>query len=369
MDASVLTVYAALAGCGAVGWWWRTQESHSPRLQHPGWRVLTMIPTLFGISLVTFALVHLAPGDPGAASLESAASRGALSAEVIAQNRRLFHLDLPLFLNLEAGASGALTETRYAHWLGRFLRLDLGVSQHDQRRVSDKLAEALPRTFLLGGLALLLSWACGIPAGIFGALHRGKRADRALSLLLFAVYSVPVFFSASLLLLVFGGVGMLDWFPLQGLASPDASSLSLLARLFDLAWHLALPTFCLAYGTIAVLARQQRAALADALGKDYVRTARAKGLSRRAVVGHALRNALLPMITLLGLQIPTLVAGSVLVEQIFGIPGMGLLTYEAVLHRDYPTILAVASLSALITLGGLLLSDLLYAVADPRTVA
>ena len=170
-----------------------------------------------------------------------------------------------------------------------------------------------------------------------------------------------------LLIMLFGGVGLLDVFPIHGLSSPNAANLAGLAWLLDRLWHLVLPVFCLTYGSLAVLSRYQRGALLSVLEQDYIRAARARGLSERRVLwGHALPNALLPTITLLGLHFPHLISGSVIIERIFNIPGMGLLTFEAFLQRDYPVIMAVTVISAALTLLGLILADLLYAVADPR---
>jgi len=263
--------------------------------------------------------------------------------------------------------AGHITETRFGKWMGRLLTLRLGHSTRDGQPVGDKLATALPLTLLLSGLSLFLAYLLAVPLGVYGAVRRGSVGDRASTLGLFLLYSMPSFWAAMLLILLFGGVGLLDWFPIHGLSSSGQEDAVGLTWLGDRIHHLVLPVACLTYGSLAVIARHQRAAMLDVLGLDFVRTARAKGLPERAVIlRHALPNALLPTITLLGLQLPYLLGGSVIIERIFNLPGMGLLTFQAFLHRDYPVIMAVSVLAAAVTLVGLLLADLCYAAADPR---
>ena len=316
-------------------------------------RLATMVPTLFGITLVTFALIHLVPGDPLTATSDMAQA-GQLSRESIEAFRHAMGLDQPLHL-------------RYARWLGRVLTFDFGVSTYDHRPVADKLAEALPNTLLLSSLALFFAYLFAVPLGVFSAVKRGRLVDRLLTSGLFVLYALPSFWVAIMLVLFLGGGRYLDLFPIQGLSSPGLEEAGLLARLGDLAWHLVLPVFCLSYASLAWLSRYVRSGMLEALGQDYVRTARAKGLPERAVIArHALRNALIPLVTLLGLSVPHLIGGSVIVEQVFGVPGMGRLGFQAVLTRDYNTLMAVTTLTALLTMAGTLLSDLAYALVDPR---
>jgi len=264
-------------------------------------------------------------------------------------------------------AAGVLTETRFARWLGRLVTLRLGHSFKDGRPVSAKLAEALPVTLLLSLLSLALAYLLAVPLGVYGAVRRGDRAERALTVLLFTLYSMPPFWLAMLLILVFGGVGLLSWFPIYGLASPGLEQAGGLTWLVDRAHHLVLPVVCLTYGSLAVLSRYQRSAMLEVLEQEYIRSARARGLGEaRVVLGHALPNALLPTVTLLGLQLPYLISGSVIIERIFNIPGMGMLTFQAFLDRDYPVIMAVSVLAAALTLLGLMLADLAQAALDPR---
>jgi len=316
-------------------------------------RLLWMIPTFFGITLISFALMHLAPGDPLSAGGEPLMGAGP-SRESIEAFRRTMGLDQPL-------------PVRYARWLARIATFDFGVSSYDHRPVADKIAEALPNTLLVSGLALFFSYLLAVPLGVLGAVKRGRFVDRALTAGLFVLYSLPAFWVAVVLLLLFGGGRYLDLFPMQGLHSPNAAALGAFRWLLDLAWHLVLPVFCLTYASLASLSRFTRASMIEELRADYVRTARAKGLSEaRVVLGHALRNAVLPVVTLLGLSLPHLVGGSVVIEQIFGVPGMGRLGFQALATRDYNTVMAVTTLAALLTMFGMLLADVGYSLIDPR---
>lgn len=270
-------------------------------------------------------------------------------------------------LSAEEHLIGALTETQYAKWLTRLVTLDFGVSSRDARPIIEKLREKLPVTLLLSLTATLLAYFLAVPLGVFSALRAGRRSERAVTLVLFLLYSLPSFWVGTMAIRYLCGLGHLDWFPLRGLHGEGWEAWPLWRQIADTAHHMVLPVFCLTYASLAVLSRYERVAMLETLRQDYVRTARAKGLSRRRVVWrHALRNSLIPIITLLGLQIPFLIGGSVVVERIFNIDGMGLETFEAIRHRDYNWILAVSVLSAVLTMAGLLLSDILYAFVDPR---
>ena len=264
-------------------------------------------------------------------------------------------------------AAGRITETRFAKWFCRVLTFRFGASLHDGRPVTHKLVETLPVTLLLSLLSMSLAYLVAVPLGIHAAVRRGSLVERATTLTLFVLYSLPSFWVAMLLILLLGGVGLADLFPIYGLRSQGMEQAGTLARALDLLHHLVLPVICLSYGSLALISRYQRNAMIEVIHQDYILAARARGLGERTVIfKHALRNALLPMITLVGLQVPFLIGGSVIIERIFNIPGMGLLTFESFLNRDYPVIMAVSVLTALLTLAGLLLSDLAYAVADPR---
>lgn len=258
-------------------------------------------------------------------------------------------------------------DNQYHHWLVRLLRGDLGVSYRDRLPVADKLATGLRWTLLINGIAILLAYALAIPLGVYAAVHRGSRRDRAIGVVLFALHSLPVFWIATLLIIFFTTpeYGM-DWFPTMGVGDTDSGD-SWWAVFNTRAAHLALPVFCLTYGSLAFISRQMRSSMVEALEQDFVRTARAKGLSERAVIWkHAFRNALSPIVTMLASVLPAAIAGSVVIEVIFGIPGMGKLTVDAIGAKDWPIVYAVLLLAAVVTMAGILLADILYGVIDPR---
>ena len=263
--------------------------------------------------------------------------------------------------------TAVITETQYFKWIFRVMTLEFGVSQRDGRPITHKLWERLPVTLLLSLLSVLLAYGLAIPLGVFSALRRDTTADRVVTLLLFILYSLPVFWVATLLIQHVCGVSGPALFPLGELSSDGADQWPWWRRSLDTAHHLVLPVICLSYVSIAVLSRYQRVAMLEVLSQDYVRTAHAKGLSRaRVLLVHATRNALMPVVTLLGLQLPYMISGAVIVERIFNIPGMGLETFEAIRSHDYNWVMAVVTLSAILTMFGILISDVVYALLDPR---
>ncbi len=297
-------------------------------------RLLLMIPTFLGITLLTFVIAQLAPGDPFELDLEVVGPRQA----VIDVQRTSKGLDAPL-------------PVQFGRWLSRVVRFDFGRSFIDQRPVTEKLGEAAPRTALVAGLALLLGFGLAVPLGVLLATRARHWWARVLSVLLVAAWSVPTFWIAVILLMLFASPRYFDWFPVQGLADGG----------------FALPVICLTWPTLVVATRQVRSAMEDALAQDYVKAARARGIPERRVVWrHALRNSLLPVVTMLGLHLPHLVGGSVVIERIFGIPGMGLLAFDAIGTRDYPTVMGVATVMAIVTMLSMLLVDLAYGFIDPR---
>ncbi len=321
-------------------------------------RLLQIIPTLLGITLVTFMIIQLAPGNPAFLKLrmagEGQVGETAISKQIIEQTRQLYGLDKPLPI-------------QYLLWVKRVLTFDFGTSYKDHRKVIEKIAERLPVTLQLNIISMLLVYLIAIPCGVFSATHSGSASDRLLTLFFFLLYSLPGFWVAVLLIMFLGGGELWDVFPIYGVSSVGSESWPFPARLLDRLWHLVLPVFCLTYGSLAYLSRLTRASLLEVIREDYVRTARAKGLSERIVIfKHAFRNALLPIVTLLAFLLPAMFGGSVIIESIFSIPGMGQLAFEAVLSRDYPVIMAITTISALLTLAGLLLGDILYAALDPR---
>ncbi len=316
-------------------------------------RVLLMIPTFLGITLLTFGVMQLAPGDPFALRTD-ALSAGSPDATAVEALRAAHGYDRPLW-------------EQYGRWVARVVTVDFGRSLQDGRPVTERIAEALPRTVLLASLALLLSYLIAIPLGTLAAMKRDSILDRLITFALFLLYSLPAFWVGLVLLLYLAGGRGVTWFPLQGLTSPGFEAMGFGSRLLDLAWHLVLPVGVLTYGSLALISRHVRSGLLEVVRQDFIRTARAKGLDERSVVfRHALRNSLLPVVTLFGLMLPQVLGGSVIVEQIFGIPGMGQLAFEAILHRDYPTVMGITTLVAILTMVSMLATDLAYAAIDPR---
>lgn len=261
-------------------------------------------------------------------------------------------------------------DTRFAKYWENLLQLDFGVSLVTREPVLSTLLGKLKYSITLSLGSLLLAYAISIPLGILSAVDKDSRRDRALSMALFMLYSLPSFFVASLLLLYFSsasGVPELRWFPIGGFSSPQPLSRTTLERVADIGWHLVLPIACMTYTSLAVLSRYMRAGLLDVIASDFVRTARAKGLPERTVIlKHAVRNGLLPILTLLAGLLPAVLGGSVIIEYIFGIPGMGLWMIDSIYQRDYNVIMAVQLVSTLLVLFGILLTDLAYALVDPR---
>lgn len=260
------------------------------------------------------------------------------------------------------------SQNAFHQWLMQILRLDLGFSYRDGRPVISHLPNALLWTFLVNFLSLILALVVSIPAGVYAARSYGSAGERLLNGLLFILYSIPAFWLATLLLVFFAAGTFLDWFPAGGIADiRHQENWPWYRKLSDWAWHLVLPTFAYAYSAFAFLTSQVRNAMLENIQADFIRTARAKGLAEKKVIWkHALRNSLLPLITLIAQIIPGLVGGSIILETIFSIPGMGLLTWQAVSMRDYPVLIAVFMLSGLLTLTGVLVADFLYRLADPR---
>src|SRR5215467_2088073 len=319
-------------------------------------RVLLIVPTLFGISIISFLILHLAPGDPAAAKFgqEDRGSTQPLTAQMIDETRALYGLDQPLTV-------------QYVRWLKRILTFDFGESLRDHRPVIAKLKERIPVSIKLSGISLVLAYLLSIPLGIYSATRQHAAGERLITVLLFALYSLPNFWFATMAIVYFGGGDFWNAFPVYGLRSTGYESWPWWQQLRDQMWHLILPVTCMSYYTLAVLSRYMRTGMLETIRQDFIRTARAKGLSERVVVyRHALRNSLIPIITLMADVLPALIGGSIVVETLFSIPGMGLLSYDAVSSRDYPLLMGIFTLSALMTLVGILISDFLYTLVDPR---
>lgn len=314
------------------------------RLAH---RLLVGFAVIAGVVTLTFVLLHVAPGDPARLLLGPAAT-----AEQLAAQRDALDLDRPLPLQL-------------AGWLGRFVQGDWGVSIEKGLPVTTVLGAAWPATVSLVGLSLLLSYVLGIAIGIVQAARGGSRTDTALSILTVTLFSLPGFWVGLMLVLVFTYWARL--LPAFGAAGLDAEYLRGGAWLMDRLRHLALPLVTLTLIGIGGAARFMRGAMLDTLAQPYIATARAKGLGTAAVIArHGLRNAAMPVVTLLGLSLPALFSGAVFVEAVFAWPGVGRVLVEAVQARDYPVVMAATAVSATLVVAGNLLADLAAAWLDPR---
>lgn len=312
-------------------------------------RLATASGTLVLVTLVVFALVRAAPGDP---VLDADDAGPRLPAESLRELRRLYRLDLPL-------------HRQYLAWLGDALSGDLGRSHFDGRPVVERIGQRIGITLLLNAFALGLTVAVALPLGALAAGRPRSGWDRGTALSAYVLYAIPVFWAALMLQTLFAV--RLEWLPLAGLRSYDAELLGPLARAADRALHLVLPVVCLSYGGVAYVSRFVRAALLDAATAETWRAARARGLSTSAVLRrHGLRQAALPLLTLAGFLLPALVSGSIIVEEVFAIPGLGRLFYAAVMQRDVALLMGLVLLSSVATLAGIVGADVTYALADPR---
>jgi len=313
-------------------------------------RIVTMVPMLLGITLVSFVVIHLAPGTP--VEMQTTLNPK-VSLEAQKRLRELYGLDKPLLV-------------QYWDWLKRISQLEFGRSfSPDRRPVWDKIKERIGITISLNLMSLLIILATAIPIGVLAAYRPHSWFDKATTLFVFFGFAMPTFWLALLVILFFGVY--LDWLPISGLTSLNFRYFSLWQKIQDLAAHVTLPVLVAAFGGLAGMSRYMRGNMLEVIRQDYITTARAKGLPERTVIfKHALRNALLPVITILGLSVPGLIGGSVIFESIFAIPGMGQLFYGAVMARDYPLVMGELVIGALLTLMGNLLADVGYALVDPR---
>jgi len=313
-------------------------------------RLTAALAIVFAVVTLTFVAIHLAPGTPFLSPDRP------MDPAAVSRLRAHFGLDQPL-------------PVQYVRYLGALARGDLGESFSQRRPVAAALTDAIPNTILLTGTALAIDFLLGLAIGVFQAARARHRSDYALTSITLFFYSLPTFWLGLVLLLVFGQ--WLGWFPVGGVVDPVLyDSLGVAGRLLDRLRHLALPALTLGLVGAAGTARFQRAAMLEALGQDFVRAARAKGLAERRVLSrHALPNALLPYITLLGLALPFLLTGAVLVETVFAWPGMGKLAADAIASRDYPVVTATTLFASMLVVAGSLLADVLYAAADPRVRA
>lgn len=261
-------------------------------------------------------------------------------------------------------------DTRFAKYIKNLVNLNFGISFVDKRPVLPKIMERLQYSIALSGVSILITYLLAIPIGIYSAVFPKTLSDQGMTVVLFMLYSLPTFFVGTVLLFLFSegsDFESLRFFPTGGFHSLNFNDLTVLQKFFDIVWHMFLPLVCLTYISLASLSRYARTGLLDVIHSDYIKTARAKGLNEWIVIlKHAVRNGLIPILTLLGSILPTVVSGSVIIEVIFNLPGIGLEGYQAVLNRDYNMVMAIQLISAVLTLVGLLISDILYAVVDPR---
>ncbi len=294
-----------------------------------------------------------------------------------------FQLIQPLFNSIQFSFSNVLSsatpyksyipklywyglQNEYHHWITHFMIGDFGLSYQDRRPVAAKIKEAIGWTLILSFFSILFSYLIAIPLGVISAAKKGSKREKIISVFLFMLYSLPVFWIGTLAIIFLGGGDYLNWFPAFGVTNLSNNA-PFIDRFWDIAYHFVLPVFCLFYNNLAFISRQQRGAMLNALSHDYIRTARAKGLSESNVIWkHAFRNSLIPIITQFAHVFPTIISGAFVIEYLFTIPGMGKLTFDALIYRDYPMVFTNLMLVAFMTLLGNLVADILYTVADPR---
>lgn len=314
-------------------------------------RLLTLLPTFIGITLISFLVMHLAPGEPMSVQTDF---NPKMTPEMRERLRAQYGLDQPIHV-------------QYLRWLKGLARLDLGRSfSPDRRPVWEKIWERLPVTLLINALSLALIVAVAVPLGVAAAVRHHSFFDQATTVLVFIGYAAPTFWVALLLMLLLGV--RLDWLPISGLHTiVGYQEMAGWEKVLDWVRHLVLPVLVSALGGLAGLSRYTRSSMLEVLRQDYITTARAKGLpERRVIYRHALRNALLPLITILGLSMPVLIGGSVIFESLFAIPGIGQLMWASVMARDYPVLMGNLVIVSVLTLIGNLLADIGYALVDPR---
>ncbi|WP_199027080.1 microcin C ABC transporter permease YejB [Ralstonia sp. ASV6] len=335
-------------------------------------RLLLLIPTLIGVVTLTFAVIQFVPGGPveqmmlemkgrngvgeasGGGAFDYRGRRG-VDPEKIKEIRALYGFD-----------KGPVE--RYFLMLGRFARFDLGESYFQHRSVWELIKSKLPVSISIGLWTFFLTYLIAVPLGIAKAVRAGSRFDLVTSIIVLVGYAIPGFVLGVLLLVLFGGGTFFQWFPIRGITSDNWDQLSLLGKVTDYLWHITLPVTASVVGSFAVITMLTKNAFLEEIRKQYVLTARSKGLSERRVLWkHIFRNALLPLVTgFPAAFIGAFFTGSLLIEQLFSLDGMGLLSYEAVMRRDYPVVLGTLYLFTLIGLGARLISDVCYVLVDPR---
>ncbi len=313
-------------------------------------RLIAMFPILIGITLISFFVMHLAPGDTVTIqqSLNPKYSETAREKFV-----KMYNLDQPIY-------------KQYLIWLKKFATLDFGDSfSSDGRKVIDKIGDRLPITLGLNIISMILIFIIALPLGVLSAYYRNSVFDKTVTIIVFIGFAIPMFWLALMCMYFFGIV--LGWLPISGLTSYNFDSLTLTGKIADVIRHITLPIAITVFGGIASISRFGRTSTLEVLGQDYIMSARARGIGEKTILfRYALKNAMLPIVTILGLSIPGLIGSSVIFESVFSIPGMGQLFYQSVMMRDYPTVMGILVIGSLLTLVGNLIADIAYAYIDPR---
>lgn len=313
-------------------------------------RLLISVPLLLGILCISFLMLKLAPGEPTIIQQDLQARATGAHRETL---RQLYGLDKPIHV-------------QFGRWLWRVVRLDFGRSyMPDGRPVMDKIAERIPITLGLNVLELIIIFSVAVPLGILSATRQYSLFDKSMTLFVFVGFATPDFWLALLVMILFGV--QLGWLPISGLRSLNFEYLAFWEQVWDILSHLILPVLVAAFGGLAYLSRLMRGSLLEVIRQDYIRTARAKGLPERDVIyKHGVRNAVIPVVTLLGLMLPGLLGGSVFIETVFSIPGMGQLFVQSAFSRDEPVLMALIVIGASLSLLGNILADISYGLVDPR---
>lgn len=308
-----------------------------------------MIPMLFGVTMISFLIMNLAPGDPTSFYVDPLVGQN--DPEMLAIVRKSLGLDKPL-------------PVRYALWLGKTIKGDLGFSFISRRPVMDEIRSRIGNTLLLASVSMVISLVVGVLIGVWSAVNQYKMSDYVLTILAFIGVSMPSFWFAMMLILFL--TGKLKLLPSVGMNSINVPP-GFFNRFMDTLAHMVMPVLVMSLSSIARWARYQRSSMLEVIRQDFIRTARAKGLPQKKVIfKHALRNAAIPIITLLGMSLPGLIGGSFIIETVFGWPGMGRLGVNAIFNRDYPVVMGVTLFSSILVMVGNLAADVLYAVVDPR---
>jgi peptide/nickel transport system permease protein len=323
-------------------------------------RVLLFIPTLLIITVITFLLLRLAPGDP--TEMKIGYSQEGQTADA----KSMINEQAKQYYKQKFGLDKSLPE-QYVIWMKNMAQGDFGNSFKDDRPVLSKIIERIPITFTLNIISIILIYIVAIPVGIYSAARQNSIGDKFATVMLFIMYALPSFWIATLAIVFLANVEYLKIFPSSGIKSITYDSMTTFEQIKDRFMHLVLPVVTLSLGSFAFLSKQMRSAMLEVIRQDFIRTAKAKGLSERKVIlKHALRNSLIPILTLLAGILPAMVGGSFIIETIFSIPGVGQLGIQAIYDRDYPLIMANLVIVSTLTVVGILVVDILYAMVDPR---